>query len=95
VILLPILSPFVILDYLLSSYFLLVRFVQLLVYPHIFTLPIKCIGDLPFLKSAMGIKGTVSPHKLMRLLKIHRNCLEWLGKLYNEAHGNLTSASAT
>jgi len=28
------------------------------------------------------IKGTVSPYKLIRLLKIHRNRLEWLGKIY-------------
>jgi len=30
-------------------------------------------------------KGTVSPYKLMWLVKIHRNHLEWLGKLYMAA----------
>jgi len=32
---------------------------------------------------AIVFKGTVSPFKLMRQLKIHRNCLEWLGSCYS------------
>jgi len=37
---------------------------------------------LQFFGSPEALGRTVSPHKLSRLLKIRRNGLEWLGKLY-------------